>query len=118
MAKAQIDLMGVGGNPITLDDLSFTGKTLIHTISTASASWIATEDCIMGGTMKGATDSSAIAYFNNASAFWTGNGANGYIGMASSSDTSPTTYGIFVPKGTVVTTRNSGTYNLKFYSLN
>ena len=108
---------GSGGNPITLDDLSFTGKTLIHTISTASASWTATEDCIMGGTMKGATDSSAIAYFNNASAFWTGNGASGYIGMASSSDTSPTTYGIFVPKGTVVTTRNSGTYNLKFYSL-
>ena len=105
-----------GGTPITLDDLSFTGKSLIHTINTVSASWTATEDCIMGGKIQGASNS-PILYFNNAAVVWAGNGQVVYIGMASSSDTSPTTYGIFVPKGTVVTTRNSGTYNLKFYSL-
>lgn len=116
MAKAEIILGEGSGANITLDAIGFTNKTLIHTINTASASWTATEDCIMGGKIQGASNS-PILYFNNTPVVWAGNGQVVYIGMVSSSDTSPTTYGIFVPKGTVVTTRNSGTYNLKFYSL-
>lgn len=113
--RALSPLPGSGGTP-TLDNLSFTNKTLLYTINSASASWEATEDCIMGGNLKGA-GVSAMVYFNNVLTLWTGDGERTYVGMKSTSDTSPTTYGVFVPKGTVVTTRNSGTYNLKFYSL-
>lgn len=71
----------------------------------------------MGGKIQGGSNS-AIVYFDDVIFLWGGNGDAIYIGMNSSSDAHPTTYGIFVPKGTVITTRNSGTYNLEFYSIN
>ena len=109
---------GSGGNPITLDDLSFTGKTLIHTINVSNPSWTADRDCVMAVNMKGASGMSPIIYFDGQVAMWgTNSNDSVIIGFTSVSATTPTTYGVFIPKGTPVGIRATyGTYNVVFYA--
>lgn len=117
MAKAEIILGEGSGANITLDAIEFTNKTLLGSITSRSESFTASEDCIMGGIITGSSSAYAYVNFDNSLVFASNSTAR--IGCSSSSVTNPDTYGMFVPKGTVVTVRSdSGTYNIKFYSLN
>ena len=105
-----------GGASITLDTLSFTGKTLLASITVKGGSYTPTEDCIMCAKITGSSSSYAYVNFDGSLVF--ASNSTGRIGYSSSSASTPDTYGMFVPKGTVVTTRSdSGTYDIKFYSL-
>ena len=116
MATTEMDYIeGVGAN-ITLDAIGFTNKTLLGTITSRSESFTASEDCVMGGIITGSSSAYAYVNFNNTLVF--ASNSTGRMGCSTSSVPSPDTYGMFVPKGTVVTVRSdSGSYNLKFYSL-
>ena len=76
----------------------------IASITTANGSWTATRNCWCSGTLKVAQGSAAIVYYDGYSIAEV-NGAN---------DTEITAT-FPVKQGTVVTTRNVGVYNLKFY---
>lgn len=106
---------GGDGNPITFDDLSVVDKTVLTTITTAGASWTATEDCVLGGIIQGSQSAAAYLYLNSVVVFSTV-GKCGFA-VSNSDATIPSTYGLFIPKGTEVKTRAYGTYNLKIYSL-
>ena len=90
-------------------------NNLLHNITTYNASWTATEDCIMIGTVYTTNTTAAQVSFNG----------NVAISMETMSTTAPLprvgygNMGFAIPKGTVVATRNqsSGRYNLKFYKV-
>lgn len=119
MAKAQIILgEGSGGINVTLDTISFTGKTLLGSITTKGGTYTATEDCLMGGVLTSTGSVQAFVAFNGSTVFSVGDNKSARIGRSTTSVSSNDTYGMFVPKGTVVTTRtDEGTPNLTFYSL-
>ena len=101
---------------ISLDELGFTGKSLLGSISSRSESFTASEDCVMSAKITGSSSAYAYVNFDGSLVFATNSTAK--IGYSSSSASTPDTYGMFVPKGTVVTVRtDSGTYDIKFYSL-
>ncbi len=79
------------------------GSTIAN-ITTASGSWTATRNCWCAGTLKVAMGSAAIVYYDGY-AIAEVNGAN---------DTEITAT-FPVKQGAVITTRNVGVYNLKFY---
>lgn len=120
MATAECNYFNSGGGgSVTLNQLLYNAnKTLLDTITTVSGSYTATEDCVMYGSMAfGGSSSSPNISFDSTVFAFLNTGGTLYFGYSSSSLSTPDTYGVFVPKGTVVTTRNVGTYNLKFYTL-
>lgn len=114
---------GGGGTNITLDKLLYSSsKTLLGSITTYNGSWTATEDCVMYGYGKasGSSTTSPMVYLNGSNCYFSnGSGSQFYVGYTSSALSTPDTYGIFIPKGTVITTRNQSgqTYKLQFYTL-
>lgn len=98
-------------------------KTLLGSITTYNGSYTATQDCVMYCKCVGDGTYSPIIYFNGVVSLWSygtsGSKYSLWIGYENTSSTAPTLYGIFIPKGTVVTTRNrsSQTYDVRFYSL-
>ena len=110
-----------GGGGITLANLLYNAsKTLLGSITTYNGSYTTTEDCVMYG--YGKSSSGSAPYIKAGDDFiLIGNGSamEWYIGYSSSSLATPDGYGIFVPKGTTITTRNvsNNTYNIRFYSL-
>lgn len=81
-------------------------SNVLHTITTRGASWTATEDCLMIGSVGGgSTSNGSIVYVDNIVVF------------ASTLDNNITTH-FYIKKGQTVATReNYGRYNLSFYKL-
>lgn len=77
----------------------------LKSITTANTSWIATEDCWVTGYVNGAVDAVAFVYVDDVIC-----GA-GYAANITS------TVGVMIPvkKGSVIKTRNYGTYALEIY---
>lgn len=111
------------GAPLELDNLTTTGKTLLGSITTYNGSWTATEDCVMFGYVTGSAATAAQVMFDGeviSMVYGDSGPVRATIGMnALGANISYAKYGMFVPKGTVVTTRNSSatTYWLQFYSI-
>ena len=108
----------------TLSQLLYNAnKTLLGSITTYNGSYTATQDCVMYAYGKGSGSYSPYIYFNDVVSFFSncssGTGYELYIGFTSASSTTPDAYGVFVPKGTTVKTRDrSGhTYRVSFYTL-
>ena len=115
-----------GGSQITLDKLLYNaGKTLLGSITTYNGSYTTTEDCVMYGYGKGASGSnvSPIIYIDSNPIVFANSNSSGlwqvYIGYSSSSISTPDSYGMFIPKGATVSTRNQSgqSYKLEFYTL-
>lgn len=113
-----------GGGSITLDKLLYdSSKTLLGSITAPGGSYTTTQDCVMFAKCVGRGSYSPWITLNGqkiASSY----GSSGskyqlYIGYASSDDANPSTYGIFVPSGTLVEARNDSgqTYDVRFYPL-
>ena len=110
LVKMESSSAGGGYKKLTADL-----NNLITSITTRNASWTATDDCIMIGTVYTTTNTAAQVSFDG----------NVVVSMETNSTSQPLTrvgygnMGFAVPKGTVVTTRSdsSGNYNLKFYGI-
>lgn len=115
----------ISGAPALSQLLYNANKTLLGSITTYDGSYTATQDCVMYGYAKGASNGSVspIIYLNDEPSMFANSSSSGlwqlYIGYSTSANTDPDTYGVFIPKGTTVKTRNQSgqTYNLKFYTL-
>lgn len=109
-----------GGGGISIDDLDITGKTLLHTISSTGQSYTTTEDCVISGTLAGASGVSSGRIYASTDGgttksimFWVVNNGSAAIGGGDGIYK----YGVFVPKGTTIITENYGTYSINFYSV-
>lgn len=108
---------GGGGGSITASQLSVAGKTPIYTITTRGATLQIEEDCVMAGFVSTTqSNNSAKVYIDGSELVYT----TGTLGIGTTDGTSLNSYGIFIPKGVTITTRNVSvnSYNLKFFPLN
>ena len=87
-----------------------TSQTL-GSITSAGGSYTASDNCIMIGTFRGSSGGQASISIDGDLFFATDDGSYGsYLGYGS--------YGIFIPKGSVITARSGyGIYNLIFYKI-
>lgn len=81
-------------------------SNVLHTITTRAASWTATEDCLMLGSIGGgSTSNGCVVYVDN-------------IVVFSSTLENNITLNFYIKKGQTVTTKDKyGRYNLSFYKL-
>ena len=95
-------------------------NNLLGQITTVNGSYTATEDCIMCGMIKNSGgDKGAQININGYPALIayhasTGN-ACAYVGNVTVANSK---VGMYIPRGSVVTSSNIGTYSIKFYSIN
>lgn len=108
-----------GGAKPTKNDIYVRDKTPIQTLNTPGASWTATEDCVMAGVIS-ATSANALVTLDGINMIVVQQNSTVRIGVPSTQSSTPTSYGMFIPKGVTIATRelSSGTYDLNFYSLN
>ena len=110
-----INAQNISTNADNIEKLSSNGNAffidttkLIHSITTKSATWTATEDCCCVSRINGTSGNTAIVYIDDVTV---------QTGSYNSTFTAPFSSIFYVKKGQVVSTRNLGTYYLDFYGL-
>lgn len=86
--------------------VDYDSQNLIHSITSQNASWTATDDCVMTGSMASGSNYNCNILVNSKMLAYGKDATFGYQGT-----------GIFIKKGDVVTTNDVGTFNLSFYGL-
>lgn len=118
MAMTAMNMVNGGGGAPTLDQLLYnSNKTLLGSITTYGGSYTATEDCVMYAKCS-TTSGSSLDITINSKTVLSGN-TTLLAGYYSKTDSAPTGYGVFIPKGTTVNTRNTSgmAFSLDFYTL-
>ena len=109
-----------GGGSGSVSIIPDTSNLLYH-ITAYNTNWTATEDCIMVGLAKGTSGGNAVVFkgtSESADNILLSGGTN-YGKIGNTDNISNSKCGMFIPKDTVIHTRNrsDGTYNLYFYAV-
>ena len=114
MVQRAITVGGSGSQTISIKPDT---SRLLYNIQSHNETWTATEDCVMVGSLKGSSGNATVFIGTTESNANVLIESTGEIKIGSSDNYAQSNWGIFIPKDTVVHTKNSSgkTYNLYFY---